>query len=87
MVRRQAVVTLAENSNLDNELNRYCVRYRERGWIMWRPWLSVIEDVSKHYYWDYKTARLIADQAMANGVVTSVSYTGYCNVIVELDEE
>lgn len=86
MVRRQAVVVLAQHS-VDNDRIKYSVRYRERGWFMWRPWRTVVESHTTVYGWDYKNARLIADQAMANGVVPSTFRSEWCNVVVELDEE
>lgn len=62
----------------------FCVRYRQRAFWGWGPWLKLL-DVDRTYAWPYEQARALADQALLHGVIPG-EYSHEAHAIIELDE-
>ena len=78
--KRQVAIVPVEDKN------KYCVRYREKGLLLWGKWSTLTEFGDSYVAWDYAVARKYADQAMSSGVVPD-KHSGFVCPIIEVDEE
>ncbi len=79
-MKTREVVVVRHDSRL------YGVRARSRTWFgCWNGWKDII-DQGRTWAWSYKTARLIADQVLANGFIPG-QYRSEALAVMELDEE
>ncbi len=91
-VVRHSQFTRASYGTMEHgEGMQYSVRYRETAPVMWGLWHSwgdwqQVVDTGDTSHWLYTTARHIANQALANGVVPS-RYASQVHAVIELDQE
>jgi hypothetical protein len=81
-MKREVAVTPFDNCN---KTRFYCALYREKGLFWWSKWRTIVSK-DRNQIFSYQNARLLADQALANGVVPGI-YDSECFAIVEWDEE